>query len=123
MSNDELLTIPDFLKREPQPEPKYKEVKKKWWMPDLLAYKKEQEEREKRKQELEEEKLNKQERKAKKKRTQNYVLDAIKKEYNTLGKMVKFIPNAEENEIRAALRKLISLGDIKKVSRKVYSVT
>jgi len=120
---DSLLEIPDFLKRKPSDKPiVYKEQKKKWWMPDLHAYKLEQEEREKRRKEIEQENNEREERKARKRRIQNYVIDALEKKHNTLGKMMKVIPNVQENEVKNAIRNLINTNRVVKISRRIYGL-
>jgi ClpP class serine protease len=119
---NDLLEIPEFLRREPVDVPEHVEKKKKWWMPDLLAYKLEQEAKQERKLEIENEKFAREERRARKQRIRNYVFSAISNGHNTMGKMMAVIPNVNESDIRAALRKLMQLNSVEKISRRVYGV-
>ena len=88
---DSLLEIPEFLKRKPRNRVsktyKPKSIKQKWWMPNLVLYKKQREDRELRKKEIIQEKVLKKKRKQKKLTIEYSLLDIISRGHNTFGKI------------------------------------
>jgi len=119
---DDLLEIPDFLRKSYDPNKKYPARKDDpWWMPDLQAYKEEREAKEKRKQEIEQEKTDKAERKARKKRIEHQVYDAVSRKQNTFGMIRKSMRDTvSDSEIQSAIRRLTKQKMLDKISKRVY---
>ena len=124
MDKENLLEIPEFLRRKPkdikrdiQPE------KVTWWMPDLQAYRDEAIAKEKRKEEIQEEKSLRLARKARKKRIESNVLDAVGKNHITFGQIRAYIyDGTSDSEIKGAIRRLMKDGKLSKPSRRTYKV-
>ena len=125
---DSLLEIPEFLKRKPRNRVsknyKSKSLKQKWWMPDLVLYKEQRENRELRKKEIKQEKVLKKQRKQKKLNIESSLLDIISRGHNTFGKIRKCIgkDTTEDKEIRNALNRLVSKDKVIKVTKRIYKV-
>lgn len=126
---DSLLEIPEFLKRKPRNRVsknyKSKSLKQKWWMPDLVLYKEQRENRELRKKEIKQEKVLKKQRKQKKLNIESSLLDIISRGHNTFGKIRKYIgkdTDVEDKEIRNALNRLVSKDKVIKVTKRIYKV-
>ena len=119
---DDLLEIPDFLRRPYDPNKKYPARQDDpWWMPDLQAYKEEREAKEKRKQEIEQEKTDRAERKARKKRIEHQVYDAVSRKQNTFGMIRKSMRDTvSDSEIQSAIRRLTKKEMLDKISKRVY---
>ena len=125
---DKLLEIPDFLRRTNVDTAKQTDIEKEdqriWiWNPSpYYALKKKREER---KQEILEEKKAKQKRKQLKIKTEGLILELIEDNYNTFYKIKNclkenYYPH-KENEIRNALKRLISKNKVIKVTKKIYA--
>ena len=125
---DSLLEIPEFLKRKPRNRVsktyKSKSLKQKWWMPNLVLYKEQRENRELRKKEIKQEKVLKKQRKQKKLNIESSLLDIISRGHNTFGKIRKSIGKdiTEDKEIRNALNRLVSKDKVIKVTKRIYKV-
>tara|TARA_R110000744_G_scaffold66669_6_gene136267 strand:+ start:477 stop:854 length:378 start_codon:yes stop_codon:yes gene_type:complete len=123
MSNEDLLNIPDFLRRKPEKVRDVEPEEIKWWMPDLSLYHQDIKEKQVRREEIE--RLNdlKYKRKIKKQLVQYDVLDAVSKTHITFHKIRKFISNdIADNEIKSAIRSLIKQNKLMKPSQKTYKV-
>jgi len=126
MDDDDLLEIPDFLKRKYDPSKKFKEYKiekRRWIMPDMQSYKHEREEREKRKHEIIIEKQERKQRKSNKIKIEGYVIEAMSKGHNTFGQIKNNIPSdIEDKDIKTAITRLINKNKVIKVTRRIYKL-
>jgi|TARA_R110000803_G_scaffold162681_7_gene226362 hypothetical protein len=123
MSNEDLLNIPDFLRRKPEKVRDVEPEEIEWWMPDLSLYHKDVKEKQARREEIK--KLNdlKYKRNMKKQLVQYDVLDAVSKQHITFHKIRKFISDdVADNEIKSAIRSLIKQNKLIKPSQKTYKV-
>ena len=123
MSNEDLLNIPDFLRRKPEKVRDVEPEEIEWWMPDLSLYQKDIKERQARREEILESKIEKNKRKVRKQLVQYDVLDAVSKQHTTFHKIRKFMSDdTTDNEIKSAIRSLIKQNKLIKPSQKTYKV-
>ena len=128
---DSLLEIPEFLKRKPRNRVsktyKPKSIKQKWWMPNLVLYKKQREDRELRKKEIIQEKVLKKKRKQKKLTIEYSLLDIISRGHNTFVKIRNYFKciekdTIEDKDIRNALNRLVKNNKLIKATKRIYKV-
>tara|TARA_R110002020_G_scaffold119464_1_gene272570 strand:+ start:234 stop:641 length:408 start_codon:yes stop_codon:yes gene_type:complete len=128
---DSLLEIPEFLKRKPRnrvsKKYKPKSIKQKWWMPNLVLYKKQREDRELRKKEITQEKVLKKKRKQKKLTIESSLLDIISRGHNTFGKIRNYFKciekdTIEDKDIRNALNRLVKNNKLIKATKRIYKL-
>ena len=123
MTDEDLLYIPDFLRRKPQKVRVEEPEEIEWWMPDLSLYQKDIKERQARREEILKLKIEKNKRKMRKQLVQYDVLDAVSKQHITFHKIRKFLSDdIKSNEIKSAIRSLIKQNKLVKPSQKTYKV-
>ena len=119
---EDLLYIPPFLRRDTTniKPVVHKEKKREWFMPDLLKYKQDREDRIKKKEAIAAKKAEIAKRRDDKKAARVLVLKKIESGFDTFGKLNKEI-GMDAPLIKSAIRFLLKKGAIRKASARRYT--